>query len=195
MPLTKTQAEGINLADTFAFTGTVSGSGFDLLASVYSTSTQSSVEISLPTGYTSYYLTIYSVTNTTNNVHYDLTYKLDGQSSFHTSNYTTQGKLLDLTNNQLNENASQSSMQLLSSESSGDGGYYFNIWLNGYGTADVSSNMSYICTRGNTGGSGTWVGGGSNTVEATNNSKMIEIKYAPSTGSINKLHYRLFGVA
>ena len=55
--------------------------------------------------------------------------------------------------------------------------------------------MSYICTRGNTGGSGTWVGGGSNTVEATNNSKMIEIKYAPSTGSINKLHYRLFGVA
>ena len=27
MPLTKTQADGINLADTFAFTGTVSGAG------------------------------------------------------------------------------------------------------------------------------------------------------------------------
>ena len=27
MPLTKTQAEGINLADTFAFTGTVTGAG------------------------------------------------------------------------------------------------------------------------------------------------------------------------
>ena len=27
MPLVKTQAEGINLADTFAFTGTVSGAG------------------------------------------------------------------------------------------------------------------------------------------------------------------------
>ena len=39
------------------------------------------------------------------------------------------------------------------------------------------------------------LGGGANTVEATNNSKMIEIKYAPSLGNINKLHYRLFGVA
>jgi len=31
MPLTKVQAEGVNLADTFAFTGTVSGNGMDLL--------------------------------------------------------------------------------------------------------------------------------------------------------------------
>ena len=31
MALTKVQAEGVNLADTFAFTGTVSGSGMDLL--------------------------------------------------------------------------------------------------------------------------------------------------------------------
>ena len=31
MPLTKVQAEGVNLADTFPFTGTVSGSGMDLL--------------------------------------------------------------------------------------------------------------------------------------------------------------------
>ena len=195
MALSKIQAESMNLADTFAFTGTVSGSGFDLLSSVYSTDTQSSVEISLPTGYTNYYLTIYSTSSTTNNLHYDLTYKLDGQSSFHTSDYTTQGKLQDLTNNQLNTNGSASSMQLMSSDSSGDGGYFFNIWLNGYGTADVSSNMSYICSRGNKGASGTWVGGGANTVEATNNSKIIEIKYAPSTGSINKLQYKLYGIA
>ena len=58
-----------------------------------------------------------------------------------------------------------------------------------------STDGKGIKITSNTGGSGTWVGGGSNTVEATNNSKMIEIKYAPSTGSINKLHYRLFGVA
>ena len=31
MALTKVQAEGVNLADTFAFTGTVSGNGMDLL--------------------------------------------------------------------------------------------------------------------------------------------------------------------
>jgi hypothetical protein len=33
MALTKVQAEGVNLADNFAFTGTVSGSGMDLLLS------------------------------------------------------------------------------------------------------------------------------------------------------------------
>ena len=33
MALTKVQAEGVNLADTFAFTGTVSGSGMNLLLS------------------------------------------------------------------------------------------------------------------------------------------------------------------
>lgn len=188
-------SSNVTFPQNATFSNTVSGTGFDLLESLYSTSTQASVEISLPTGYTSYYLTIYSVTDTTNNLHYDLTYKLDGQSSFHTTDYTTQGKLVDLTNNQLNTNGSASSMQLMSSDSAGSGGYYFNIWLNGYGTTDVSSNMSYICSRGNTGASGTWVGGGANTVEATNNSKMVEIKYAPSTGNINKLHYRLFGVA
>ena len=34
MALTKVQAEGVNLADTFAFTGTVSGSGMDLLSTI-----------------------------------------------------------------------------------------------------------------------------------------------------------------
>mgnify|MGYP001188218694 FL=1 len=51
MTLIKTQAEGINLADTFAFTGTVSGAGAMQLVSS-STATQtglSSLEISLPT--------------------------------------------------------------------------------------------------------------------------------------------------
>jgi hypothetical protein len=38
MALTKVQAEGINLADTFAFSGTVSGSGMDLLLAHSNTS-------------------------------------------------------------------------------------------------------------------------------------------------------------
>jgi|TARA_R100001460_G_scaffold86545_1_gene128024 flavodoxin len=38
MALTKVQAEGVNLADTFAFSGTVSGGGMDLLLSVNNTS-------------------------------------------------------------------------------------------------------------------------------------------------------------
>ena len=31
--------------------------------------------------------------------------------------------------------------------------------------------------------------------DATNNSKMIAVNFAPSTGNITKLHYRLFGIA
>ena len=177
------------------FNKTISGSGYDLLASVYSTDTQASVEISLPTGYTSYYLTIVSVADTSSNGHYDLTFKRDGQSSFDTSNYTTQGKILDVTNNQLNTNSGGSSLQLLSSDSGLNGAYYFNIWLNGYGTADVASSMTYQATKAVAGASGTWMGGGANTVDATNNSKMIAVNFAPSTGNITKLHYRLFGIA
>lgn len=51
MPLSQIQSESINLADTFAFTGTVSGAGAMQLVSS-STATQtglSSLEISLPT--------------------------------------------------------------------------------------------------------------------------------------------------
>ena len=194
MALSKIQAESMNLADTFAFTGTVSGSGYDLLASALDTSTATSLEISLPTGYTSYYLTITLVGSTSSSGHFDLTYKLDGQSSFHTSDYTTQGQLLDNAS-QLNTNASASNIQLMANDSALDGHYGFNIWLNGYGTTDIASVLSYIVSKATNGGSGTWVGGGANTVTATNNSKMVEIKIAPSTGSISKSHYRLYGIA
>ena len=35
MPLTKLQAEGLNLADTFAFSGTVSGAGGGKVLAIY----------------------------------------------------------------------------------------------------------------------------------------------------------------
>jgi len=46
MVLTKVQAEGVNLADNFAFTGTVSGSGMDLLYTLTSSSSVSAHDIS-----------------------------------------------------------------------------------------------------------------------------------------------------
>jgi hypothetical protein len=44
MPLTKTQADGINLADTFAFTGTVSGAG-DVTTSTAITKGSASINV------------------------------------------------------------------------------------------------------------------------------------------------------
>ena len=46
MALTKIQAESMNLADTYAFSGTVSGSGMDLLYTVTSSSSVSAHDIS-----------------------------------------------------------------------------------------------------------------------------------------------------
>ena len=46
MALTKVQAEGVNLADTFAFTGTTTGAGMDLLYTLTSSSSVSSHDIS-----------------------------------------------------------------------------------------------------------------------------------------------------
>lgn len=183
---------GVTGATTFS--STVSGTGYDLLASALDSSTATSLEISLPTGYTSYYLTITLVGSTSTSGHFDFVYKLDGQSSFHTSDYTTQGQLLD-NGTSLNENASASNIQLMANDSALDGHYAFNIWLNGYGTTDVGSVLSYIVSKATDGGSATWVGGGANTVANTNNSKMVEIKITPSTGNISKSHYRLYGIA
>ena len=176
------------------FNKTISGSGYDLLASVYSTDTQASLEISLPTGYVSYYLTMSLVGSTSSSGHFDFTYKLDGESSFITSDYTTQGELLD-TGTRLNTNASASNIQLMANDSALNGDYAFNIWLNGYGTTDIGNALSYIVTKSTNGGSATWVGGGANTVANTNNSKIVEIKITPSTGNISKVHYRLYGIA
>ena len=59
MALTKVQAEGVNLADTFAFTGTVSGSGMNLLLSDTISSLIGEYEISstyINSTYDTYYL-------------------------------------------------------------------------------------------------------------------------------------------
>ena len=63
MALTKVQAEGINLADTFAFSGTVSGSGMDLLYTLTSSSSVSAHDISstyINSTYDNYYLVGYA---------------------------------------------------------------------------------------------------------------------------------------
>jgi len=59
MALTKVQADGINLADTFAFTGTVSGSGMNLLLDATISSAVSEYDISstyINSTYDTYYL-------------------------------------------------------------------------------------------------------------------------------------------
>tara|TARA_B100000575_G_scaffold43820_1_gene31215 strand:+ start:1062 stop:1646 length:585 start_codon:yes stop_codon:yes gene_type:complete len=193
MALSKIQAESMNLADTFAFTGTVSGTGYDLIANVYSASTVTSTEITLPTGYDSYYLELTALGDHSISSNWCLQHKREGQSSFDTSDYTTQSKLLDVTNNQVNANTAYAFMILM--HSSGLTKYFgHQIYLNNYGRTDVANVMNFQTTQSKDGGSGSWVGGGCHTVEANNLARASAIKYFPANGNITRIQYKLFGI-
>jgi hypothetical protein len=96
MALTKVRDGGTD------FTGATSS--HQLLASSVSTSTVTEVDITLPTGYDNYYLHIIGKGDESSSTNFQLQDKMDGDSSFTTSGYTTQVKLIDVTNNQTNTN-------------------------------------------------------------------------------------------
>lgn len=78
MPLTKTQAEGINLADTFAFTGTVSGAGgLVKLARQDITSATSAITFdNISSTYDSYRIIAHVVTDSTNNCKFRMRFRV-----------------------------------------------------------------------------------------------------------------------
>ena len=79
MPLTKTQAEGINLADTFAFTGTISGasSGLVKLATQDITSASSAITFdNISSTYDSYRIIAHVVTDRTNNCKFRMSFRV-----------------------------------------------------------------------------------------------------------------------
>ena len=91
MALTKVQAEGINLADTFAFTGTVSGTPETrVLIKTITASNAASVEfidgssgVVFDTTYKRYEFTIDTAIPATNQTYMDMKLTSDGGSSYH----------------------------------------------------------------------------------------------------------------
>ena len=175
------------------FSNTVSGTGYDLLANVYSDSTVTSTEIALPTGYDSYYLQLTALGDYSSEGNMCLTNKREGESSFDTSDYTTQCKLQDLTNSQVNANASYAFM-ILSSVAALNTYFAHNIYLNNYGRTDVASAMTFLTSKSKSGASSTWVGGGAHTTEANNLARVSAVKYSPAYGNITRIQYKLFGI-
>ena len=176
-----------------SFNKTISGSGYDLLANVYSASTVTSTEITLPTGYDSYYLQLTALGDYSSEGNWCLTNKREGESSFDTSDYTTQCKLQDLTNSQVNANASYAFM-ILSSVAALNSYFAHNIYLNNYGRTDVASAMTFLTSKSKSGSSSTWCGGGTHTVEANNLARVSAVKYSPAYGNITRIQYKLFGI-
>ena len=91
MALTKVQAEGINLSDTFAFTGTVSGTPETrVLIKTITPSNAASVEfidgssgVVFDTTYKRYEFTIDTAITATNQTYMDMKLTSDGGSSYH----------------------------------------------------------------------------------------------------------------
>ena len=188
-----TTAFTINSSGTTNFSQNVSGSGYDLLPNVYSDSTVTSTEIALPTGYDSYYLQLTALGDYSSEGNMCLTNKREGESSFDTSDYTTQCKLQDLTNSQVNANASYAFM-ILSSVAALNSYFAHNIYLNNYGRTDVASAMTFLTSKSKSGSSSTWCGGGTHTVEANNLARVSAVKYSPAYGNITRIQYKLFGI-
>lgn len=86
MPLTKVEADGINLADTFAFTGTVSGAGLSspIASSVTVTSEGGAVTTSLQQGLAKMWLSM----NGTGTVAIDDSLNIASITDNSTGNYT-----------------------------------------------------------------------------------------------------------
>tara|TARA_E500000178_G_C16852509_1_gene675826 strand:+ start:52 stop:669 length:618 start_codon:yes stop_codon:yes gene_type:complete len=90
MTLTKVQADGVNLADTFAFTGTVSGAGSKILIkSITISSATASVEfkngvsdVVFDSTYTRYELTVDEVIPATNDVDLEFLLSTNAGSSY-----------------------------------------------------------------------------------------------------------------
>ena len=183
----------LDVSGNITFNTSVSGTGYDLLANVYSDSTVTSTEIALPTGYDSYYLQLTALGDYSSEGNMCLTNKREGESSFDTSDYTTQCKLQDLTNSQVNANASYAFM-ILSSVAALNTYFAHNIYLNNYGRTDVASAMTFLTSKSKSGASSTWVGGGAHTTEANNLARVSAVKYSPAYGNITRIQYKLFGI-
>ena len=184
----------LDLTDNYAFTGTITGaSDIVLLATSNSTSTVTEVDITLPTGYDNYLLhTMIKGDHTGSSTKFGLQIKLDGESSFITSNYSTQGELLD-NGTRVNDNSGASNIILYHSSAS-DMFFSSQIFLDGFGRTDVASNVSCITSKGLNGSASTWVTGGSHTTEATALAKVVEIRVKPVNGNFVHAYYKLYGL-
>ena len=196
MALTKVQAGGVNLADNFAFSGTVTGvGGMTKLATVSSTSSVSSVEISTDySAHTNFRLILNILGDSSTTSNGILRWKRSGQGSFDTSDiYGAQGSLLDAESH-LNENATATHLYFVNSQPP-NRGMYIDMWLGGIGSTSVGSAMHCLTTfTGLQASVASFAMGGSYDNSTNANEKVTELQLAWSNGNISNINYTLYGM-
>lgn len=197
MALSKIQSESVNLADDFAFSGTVTGvGGMTKLATVSSTSSVSSVEISTDySAHTNFRLILNILGDSSTTSNGILRWKRSGQGSFDTSAiYGAQGSILDADNSHLNENATATHLYFVNSQPP-NRGMYIDMWLGGIGSTSVGSAMHCLTTfTGLQTSVASFAMGGSYDNSTNANEKVTELQLAFSNGNISNINYTLYGM-
>lgn len=197
MALSKIQSESVNLADNFAFTGTVSGAGgMTKLATVSSTSSVSSADISVNySAHINFRLILNIVGDNSSTSNGILRWKRSGQSSFDTGAiYGAQGSLLDADNSHLNENATATHLYFVNSQPPSRG-WQVDMWLGGLGSTSAGNAMQCFTTMtGLQASVASFVMGGSYDNSTNAKEKVTDLQLAFSNGSISELNYTLYGM-
>lgn len=204
MALSKIQAESMNLADTFAFSGTVSGTGTrEILRTVTISSATSSVDfvhgsnsVVLDTTYPRYEIHINAMTPSNNGQHIRVYLSSDGGSSYYGdsayNNFThrqyTNGSTTATSDNYFNDFASYNYLGLSSTANKGGG----------HGTIEISGIGNAKRTVIN----GQYWGYGDGYYFATRSFGAYEsdsvtinaVRIAPTSGNIASGIFKLFGV-
>ncbi|MBM93584.1 MAG: hypothetical protein CMF51_02385 [Legionellales bacterium] len=195
MALSKIQAESMNLADTFAFTGTVSGAGsMEYITTASGSTDVSQLEISVDYSDYEHFVLIMDAkgdsTGTTKNLH--MRFKRDGQSTFDSAanNYSTSGFSYDGSANR-NQNGITQMEIFWSNEPAKDWAHKINLWNIGNTThqnfveaasikAQSSGNASYVTNSAING--------------STNSNRIISLLFFYSAGNIASYDYQLYGI-
>lgn len=170
--------------------------GMVKLADVDSTSTVSSVDISLNySDYKSFQLNMYILgSSASSGENLDIQYKRDGQSSFDTSAvYGTQNILVDNGAVSRNENGTNTSVELFTTNPPNDG-WTSTIFFNGFGESDRASEFHFFTSKSGDGGLATWVGGGGYNTNALKIQRVTDIRLSFTAGNINEIRYQLYGL-
>jgi len=197
MALSKIQSESVNLADNFAFTGTVTGAGgMTKLATVSSTSSVSSADISVDySAHINFRLILNIVGDSGTSSDGMLRWKRSGQSSFDTSAiYGAQAALLDADNTHLNENGTATHLYFSLAQAP-NRGFQVDMWLGGLGSTSVGNAMSCFTTfTGLQTSTASFTMGGSYDNSTNAKEKVTDLQLAFSNGSISELNYTLYGM-
>lgn len=173
-------------------------SGFNLLSAVDSTSAVSSIDISLDyDNYINFFMCMYIVgSSSSTGENLDMVYKRDGESTFDTTAiYGCQNILVDTATAIRNENGTNTSVELFTTNSPSDG-WVSNIWLNGFGSSNQGNLFHHMTSKGTyVGAPSTIVGGGGyDTGTPTSTSKIIEVRISFTSGDVAECRYQLYGM-